>query len=336
MPTLQKFIVRLASGLTTDISETDSVSVITAMMESNSQPMWNLIPPVLQMMPADAMLESGLRRKYMALLGIHFRQTNWISSLGERLAEWEIPVLLLKGHNLWGRIYAGNHPRLSADVDMLVTPDHYSRMRDRLFPESDFMGESAKHTVFVIKKPYSIQVEIHKSFSEAGVFDVDYPAVWNDSVAHELFRNEMIRCMSLEDSIIHGVIHSYSHLKLWPYMAVDLIRLLSHAALNTGSLHTKLLRCGCSRLLSGIIDLIGKTYGCEGQLADPGTVSHDWLLNRTVSFVFNDKPSRYGSEIKPLLKWILLDKRDKRKIAFRKSFRMLLRRIRTQLHHQAD
>jgi hypothetical protein len=330
--TLQKHIVRLASGLTADISTTDSVGVVSAMLESNSQPTWNLIPPVLQSMPADFVLEPGFRRKTMELLGIHFRQKSWISSMGERLAEWGIPVLLMKGHNLWGRIYSENYPRLSADVDMLVNPDHYGRMRDMLFPEADFYRESAKHTVFVIKKPYSIQVEIHKSFSEAGVFDVDYPAVWNDSVAHELFQNKMIRCMSLEDSVIHGVIHSYSHLKLRPYMTVDLIRLLSHPELNTGSLHEKLLRCGCNRLLSGLVELIGKTYGCEGQLEHHRTVRRACLLNKTVSFVFNDKPSRYSTDIKPLLRWILLDKRDKRKAAFRKSIRMLLRHIRTQMN----
>ncbi len=326
---LDKQIVKLATTSSgCPVSDDVFLEIFAAMLDSRSQSIWNLIPPVLEAKPPELKIPIESMMKYYHLIGIHLRQSAWIKKFASDIRESKIPIILLKGHGLWGDTYSDNYPRLSSDIDILILKQNLQFIEETLFKSSVFQGKTQKHSCFLSGHPFNVQIEIHTAYTATNSFDVDFDAVWSNSRMHPVFKDSLVRCMSPEDSIIHIVIHSFNHHHLNVYMAADLIRLFAAEKIDSARLIKRSIEIGCYKLLLCISLKMQRDYGVR--LFSSIQNKPAFLTKTVFDFVYSDKKERFTNRVKPLFKWMLLDKRQKRfqnfKDNLKTSYRQLFQR----------
>ena len=159
----------------------------------------------------DVWIETSLRNAVL------FRQT---AHMTRRLAEHEIPVMLLKGAHLARFTYADAGMRNMADVDLMVPRERLADA-ERVFlsegygptprPNIEQFCSWSNHLA-KLRKPGSPEVEIHWGLERpTSPFRIDIEGLWARSRAAEL-EDVPVRLLSVEDLLLHLTLHvSYHH-----------------------------------------------------------------------------------------------------------------------------
>ena len=305
---IMRNIILTASGKRSEMESAEYLNTLLTMLDSASQPIINLIPPYIEAKPENVELPWNLRKKYFRLMGTHLRQKAWIIRFAKNLLPPDIPVILLKGHGLWGKVYSTIYPRLSSDVDILVKKEHFPILRQLFNDGAKYCGSTEIHSGFIIDHPYDIQVELHRELSSFGAFVTNYPRMWENAVPHPVFGFKNIRMMSSLDSFIHILMHSFNHGCLHPYMIVDLIRLSSDPEITIEGIKKKAREAGCYNLLKLVIGQINTQYSLNLFDGDPEiTVSKVSFRKWIYMYIFSESKKKSSKRVKTMLHFILLD-----------------------------
>ncbi len=327
---LDTLLIQNEMNLSASLSKKECDLVFHVLLNSMSQKIWNLVPPVFETMPEDVSFPENLQKRFKSFQASYLRQSIWLKQLSNQLKELNTPVILLKGHGLNGDVYSSRFPRLSVDVDLLVQEENFESV-SKLIGEKAFSAEkSEKHTLFIIGKPYYIQVELHWRYSTINAFQIDFERVWNDSYPHPAYDNGLIRRLSYEDDILQLIIHGYNHLKLETYMKLDLIRIVNSRPIDWQLLESKAKQYGCFKLLIEVISQINNQSNGESKIHD--FKRNSALYRQLFNGLFDPISSKQRDRWKPLMKSFLHDRFSDGFVALKLALKMYFRAIESRVN----
>jgi len=153
----------------------------------------------------------------------------------EILSTQHIPVILLKGVAFSNLLYASDAPRTSNDIDLLVKKEQWQQAQTAI---DAIMVYTQKTIPDVFADAYEVSfkplsrignpLDLHRSLTHPGLFNITEQALWQNSVIHPYFNDTNVRTLSPEQSLIHQAIHAYKDMNFCKYNLLD-----SHEIINT-------------------------------------------------------------------------------------------------------
>jgi len=164
-------------------------------------------------------VQQQLREEFMQGIARNLKVFYELEQVLRKLHALEIPVIVLKGVHLAGKIYQHPALRLFNDVDIMVPFDHLQHVKNLLMaegyrPPQDFaITEWSKHTQHLppFSKPQALIIEVHWTICKPeSPFTVDVAGLWQRSQPLNI-NNAAARCLSIEDLFLHLCIHTSFH-----------------------------------------------------------------------------------------------------------------------------
>ncbi|WP_057832341.1 nucleotidyltransferase family protein [Colwellia sp. TT2012] len=150
------------------------------------------------------------------------------------LSEDNIPLILLKGAAFAEVLYSPQAPRPSNDLDILIQKQHWHKavaliktlMKYTEKAQADVFGDLYELS-FIPKGKIGAAVDLHASLINPLLFNIDEVQLWQESVEHPSFNNQLVRMLSPEHALIHQALHAYKDMDFCKYNLVD-----SHEIIN--------------------------------------------------------------------------------------------------------
>ncbi len=160
---------------------------------------------------------------------------NQLQQIITTLSAQNIPLILLKGAAFAEVLYSSQAPRTSNDLDILIHKKHWHKavaaiktvMNYTEKPQPDVFGDLFELS-FVPKNKVGAALDLHASLTHPLLFTICEEQLWEHSVEHPSFTNELVRTLSPEHALIHQAIHAYKDMDFCKYNLVD-----SHEIINT-------------------------------------------------------------------------------------------------------
>ncbi len=139
-----------------------------------------------------------------------------------------IPLILLKGAAFSEVLYNPQAPRTSNDLDILIHKKHWHKavsaiktvMNYTEKPQPDVFGDLFELS-FVPKNKVGAALDLHASLTHPLLFNINEEQLWENSIEHPSFTNELVRTLSAEHALIHQAIHAYKDMDFCKYNLVD-------------------------------------------------------------------------------------------------------------------
>lgn len=146
----------------------------------------------------------------------------------EKLAEHNIPLILLKGAAFAGVLYSPQAPRTSNDLDILIQSQHWQQAVDIIKQLMDYTAKEQPDVFgdlyelsFTPKNKVGAALDLHSSLIHPLLFNINEQQLWDCSVEHPSFNNEQVRVLSPEHALIHQALHAYKDMDFAKYNLVD-------------------------------------------------------------------------------------------------------------------
>jgi hypothetical protein len=322
-----KTIIQLSSGLRPLPDRDLFQELLEYLMEAPNPTLHNLLPIIMQCKPNDYEIPFPLRIRHLQLISHHLRQIQWIKRFQDSLSAAGMEIILLKGHGLLASIYSPEYPRLSTDIDLLAKPADYSEILGIISANATFYGSTRLHSSYIVEYPYAIQVEVHSQIDALSAFNLDFASIWADSNSHPFFNSSCIRAMSLEDSLIHIIIHGFNQYKFHPYMIVDAARITAQKNFNFDKALLRARNSGCEYLFRKFFERFSE-YLPEAPLRATTAIRTNQYRDRLYDSFFKSEIIRQSDVLKPFLRFALVDKKLNRLRTLKDAFRSaVLRQI---------
>ena len=190
--------------------------------------------------------------------------------------EDNLPCILLKGAAFSSWLYDNRFPRGSRDIDLLVKKSDFNRAKKLLLKimmpkEKDEGGplHGLFEEAFVPKSGVGIVIDLHKSITYPDIFNIEEDSLWSRSVKHPSYGSDNIRTFSLEDHIIHQVIHCCRDCDFNRYSLVDFHYMIDLEGLDLNRLENLANKVGCKKALNLFLDnyrtIINESSLCESK-----------------------------------------------------------------------
>lgn len=160
-----------------------------------------------------------------------------LNNIIEKLAEHNIPLILLKGAAFAGVLYSPQAPRTSNDLDILIKKEHWNQAVLAIKEIMDYKQKSGEvfddlcEISFQPKSKSGAALDLHMSLSYPFLFTIDEYSLWKHSIPHPSYHNENVRILSPEQALVHQAIHAFVDLNFSKYNIVDSHEIISQ--LNT-------------------------------------------------------------------------------------------------------
>jgi len=259
----------LAAGFPIELLPDSWTKAIDLLLDEDTR-YWNrLIIPIYASLKHNSLItrlsetaQEKLKKKFLELLALQLRQQTWLIKLVEFLKKTDKEIIFLKNSAFAGDTYESDYSRLSQDIDILVHAKDYNLIKRRLqeFGSSKpknrnrlFSDAHRNESHIVIDTPVTFSVEIHRSLFPKYLFSINEDQLWVRSQKHPLFDSDLLRVLSMEDSILHNAVHSFMHLEYEPHHLVDMSRFLKRYNPDPNVLKSIALKWGCSRILYSML-----------------------------------------------------------------------------------
>lgn len=167
----------------------------------------------------------------LRLLAADMVSSRWLTDLLDGFHQAHLPVLLLKGFAFSGTLYPEETPRLSGDIDLLVTDEtDFQRACEILGVTMCPVVLDSKriHTydtlferVFQPKNQQTPIVEVHKGLTNPYIFTIDNEWLWHNSRPHPAYNSDLVRILSPEDTLLHLAVHAFRDLDFCTHNLLD-------------------------------------------------------------------------------------------------------------------
>ena len=144
------------------------------------------------------------------------------------LNDHKIPMILLKSTAFTNTLYSKEYPRLSNDIDILVKKKDWNKAQNIIANIMDYKAKvlpdvfgDAYEITYTPKGKTGDSVDLHMALINPLLFDIDENYLWKTSQSHPLYKNENIRELSAECSLLHQAIHAFSDMNFCKYNLVD-------------------------------------------------------------------------------------------------------------------
>lgn len=149
------------------------------------------------------------------------------------LAQHNIPIIVLKGAAFAGTLYSSDAPRTSNDLDILIQEQHWEQavktikglMNYTQKPQPDVFGDLYELS-FLPNSAIGAALDLHSSLIHPLLFSINEQQLWQSSVVHPEFNNELVRILSAEHNLIHQAIHAYKDMNFAKYNLVDSVGII--------------------------------------------------------------------------------------------------------------
>ena len=196
-----------------------------------ANPQWRVFAPLVHLAlgpsagpgsPASDAAKARLRAEALGGIATGLVRQRIIRSLGARLCEAHLSVVLLKGAGLTGSAYPLEAPRLGVDIDLLIRADDADAfagavagfaIEDDKFPDRPHLARLAYERSFWTVQPLPTELDVHHALCYPALYPIDYDELWNCSTAHPAYGIEALRVPSPEDMLIHLAVHAYHDLE---------------------------------------------------------------------------------------------------------------------------
>jgi len=144
------------------------------------------------------------------------------------LSEYNIPLILLKGAAFAGTLYSTEAPRTSNDLDILIHKKHWQKAVATIKTIMNYT-EKAQPNVFgdlyelsfTPKSKVGAALDLHVSLIHPILFNISEEQLWDSSVEHPSYANELVRTLSPEHALIHQALHAYKDMDFGKYNLID-------------------------------------------------------------------------------------------------------------------
>jgi hypothetical protein len=280
---------------------------------------WRLIPVIVEKLNACNIYgnlgietKEKLNKIVKKAILYNLATTAQIDDINLKLARNNIPILLLKGAAYNCNYYKKKYPRGSRDLDILVEKKNFEKAisiltiyMDLIKSENPGPLDGLYEVSLKSKNNTGIFVDFHYSITYPNVFNIDEKKLWENTIPHPYYKNENIRILNFEQSIIHQAIHCFRDLEFNRYSLVDLDRIMTNNEVDYGRLLDLANNVGCSKVLKLMLNI----YLNKKSL---GLTDDRIRINQSYIFI-HSKLEKYKKikVIKFLLYFILHDKPSK-------------------------
>lgn len=320
---IQLLLSMAATGRVTPGVSADSVAA--AFQAGVKTGLERILPPALAAVGSNMesdlpqWLLAAVRQQLVNPLGHRIVQDHWLQQFLANSKARDFPVVLLKNAAFAGTLYDESHPRLSADLDLLVTEHDFARAC-RLF---DTMGRKGRSTETrhssaasafetsyeIIHMGVPVTVELHRNLTWPHLFNVEARDLWDSSLQCPRFSHESVRILSPENTLLHLAVHDFRHCSRQPHTLVDAARVIRIWNLSCEKLFSSATGWGARAVLFGLLDdlrRLGVSLSSELiERLDPGAPKR-FLLHFLFPFDFSSHGSSH-MRIRQLLSLGLLD-----------------------------
>jgi len=268
-------------------------------------------------------------------------RTMQLNHIIEKLAEHNIPLILLKGAAFAGVLYSPQAPRTSNDLDILIQTQYWQQAVAIIEQIMDYTAKSQPDVFgdlyelsFTPKNKVGALLDLHSSLINPLLFNINEQQLWDCSVEHPSFNNKLVRMLSPEHALIHQALHAYKDMDFSKYNLVDSHEIISTQKPDIQKTITIAKEWGAHGalfvLLKNCIEVMGTELDSDGDLLKqmqplekitPNPVIYmlmvKLLKSRFTQPISNKKPLRYrvnqllaqfffsGSVVRPLaLQWL--------------------------------
>ena len=206
-------------------------------LQNYSDMLWGLLPLIhynltdrfhRDKLPID--ISHALKDYSVRVLASNLINELWLQRVLTILEKENIAVILLKSSAFSSYLYASDLPRAGKDIDILVPSKKFENacraLKDILqsIPISKnrpLADETLFERVFRPKNKSGPTVEIHRGLTNPGIFNINEDMLWKNSKPHPRYKNNMIRVLSPEDTILHLSIHAFRDLDFCSHSLID-------------------------------------------------------------------------------------------------------------------
>jgi len=157
-----------------------------------------------------------------------------LNNIIEKLSEHNIPLILLKGAAFAGVLYSPQAPRTSNDLDILIQKKHWHQtvaiikklMNYTQKPQPDVFGDLYELS-FIPKTKVGAALDLHSSLIHPILFNINEQQLWENSINHPSYNNNLVKILSPEHALIHQALHAYKDMDFGKYNLVDSHELIS-------------------------------------------------------------------------------------------------------------
>lgn len=155
------------------------------------------------------------------------------------LAQHNIPIIILKGAAFAGTLYSKNAPRTSNDLDILIQQQHWQQavtaikglMSYTQKPQPDVFGDLYELS-FLPNSATGAALDLHSALIHPLLFSINEQQLWQNSIQHPSYNNELVRILSAEHSLIHQAIHAYKDMNFAKYNLIDSAEIINQQKPN--------------------------------------------------------------------------------------------------------
>lgn len=144
------------------------------------------------------------------------------------------PVILLKGISFNNLLYKTCAPRLSNDMDLLINKDDLQKVTSFLRSEVvidtrrfvNVFGDLYENSYIPIGN-IGANLDLHTHITYPYLLDLTEYELWERSIPHPLYKSDLVRTLSPEDTLLHLAIHGFKDLDYCKYNIVDTCEVLN-------------------------------------------------------------------------------------------------------------
>lgn len=246
-----------------------------------ANPKWRVFAPLVHLSlgqlagpgsPASDAAKARLRAEALGSIATGLVRQRIIRSLGARLREAHLSVVLLKGAGLTGSAYPLEAPRLGVDIDLLIRADDADAFADAVagfalehdkFPDQPHLARLAYERSFWTVQPLPTELDVHHALCYPALYPIDYDELWSCSTAHPAYGIEALRVPSPEDMLIHLAVHAYHDLEPCSRHDVDAAVVIRSFPLDWRRLGEHALAWGVSTPLFLLLERTAQDLGSE-------------------------------------------------------------------------
>ena len=160
----------------------------------------------------------------------------WLNKSLDNLNQNNISVILLKSEAFSGSLYSVNTPRPGSDIDILVTEENFEKschlLSQYMAPLLIDQDRTATHNtlferVFRPKQGIGPTIEIHKGLTTPLIFNINEIALWQQSIKHPNYDDELVRILSPEHTLLHLAVHAFRDLDFCNHNLIDTHEVIS-------------------------------------------------------------------------------------------------------------
>lgn len=230
-------------AISENANQTDRESAITVLNQlSQFEKAHKRIIPLLNAKALKLEVFNALSPECQQILTKHTQQgivtelakKQQLSQIIEKLAEHNIPLILLKGAAFAGVLYRPQAPRTSNDLDILIKSQHWQQAVDIIKQLMDYTAKAQPDVFgdlyelsFTPKNKVGAALDLHSSLINPLLFNINEQQLWDCSIEHPSFNNKSVRMLSPEHALIHQALHAYKDMDFGKYNLVDSHELIS-------------------------------------------------------------------------------------------------------------